>query len=70
MSLRKKLLLTALIVSIGVGLYCSFWFFLYAAAENGPGYHLDRTPGDRYFRLAAADWLLVVLPLFWLLKRR
>jgi len=70
MPLRRKLLLAALIVSVGAGLYCSFWFFLYAGAENGPGYHLDRTPGDRYFLLAAADWLLAVLPLCWLLKRR
>lgn len=69
MPAKKKLLLAALIISVCAGLYFSFWFFLYAAVDNGPGYHLDRTPGDRFFLLAAADWLLVVLPLYWLLKR-
>lgn len=70
MSLKRKLLIMALVILVSAALYSSFWFFLYAAAENGPGYHLDRTPGDRHFLLAAIEWPLAALTLYSFLKTR
>jgi len=70
MFIRKGFLILILVVLLGAALYSTFWFMLYAAAENGPGYNLDRTPGDRYFLEAGVEWLLAAFLFYLLLKTK
>lgn len=66
---QQKLLIAALVISVCATLYPTFWFLVYAGAEKGPGYHLDRSHGDRYVFWVIAGWSLVIVLFYCILRR-